>query len=136
MIWAILILLGVPLWLCILGISTLLMRNRKLRKRYGDIPVRVKRAGKGRWSRGHAIWVSDVFAYRGSSAMWDEQLDHVTDATLRDPSREEREKLHRLGDGFAVATFSTSNGETLDVAAGPDHRTALLGPFSTVTKPA
>ena len=62
MIWAILALLGVPLWLCAPGILSLVLRNRELRKRYGDIPVRVRRAGKKRWTRGHAIWVSDVFA--------------------------------------------------------------------------
>ena len=65
MIWAILALLGVPLWLCALRILTAVVQNRKLRKRYGDIPVRVRRAGKKRWTRGHAIWVSDVFAWRG-----------------------------------------------------------------------
>ena len=68
MIWAILALLGVPLWLCALGILTAVVQNRKLRKRYGDIPVRVRRPGKKRWTRGHAIWVSDVFAWRGTPA--------------------------------------------------------------------
>jgi hypothetical protein len=48
MIWAILALLGVPLWLCALGIWALLHRNKSLRQRHGDIPVRVLRAGKTR----------------------------------------------------------------------------------------
>jgi hypothetical protein len=61
-IWAILVLLGVPLWLCALGILAIFASNRKQRKRPGDIPVRVRRPGKERWTRGHAIWVSDVFA--------------------------------------------------------------------------
>ena len=68
MIWAILALLGVPLWLCALGILTAVVQNRKLRKRYGDIPVGVRGPGKKRWTRGHAIWVSDVFAWRGTPA--------------------------------------------------------------------
>lgn len=58
MIWAILALLGVPLWLCALAILALLYRNRSLRQGHGDIPVRVQRAGKTRWTRGHAVWVS------------------------------------------------------------------------------
>ena len=37
MIWAILALLGVPLWLCAAGITIIVFRNRSLRKRYGDI---------------------------------------------------------------------------------------------------
>ena len=52
---AILALLGVPLWLCAILILVIVVRNRKLRKRHGDIPVRVKRPGKQRWTRGHAI---------------------------------------------------------------------------------
>jgi hypothetical protein len=35
-------------------------------------------AGKRRWTRGHAIWVSDVFAWRGSPAAWNEELLWVT----------------------------------------------------------
>jgi hypothetical protein len=41
MIWAILALLGVPLWLCTAGILVVALNNRRLRKRHGDIPVRV-----------------------------------------------------------------------------------------------
>ena len=67
MVWAILALLGVPLWLCAAGIIITVLRNRGLRQRHGDIPVRVKRAGKTRWTRGHAIWVSDVFRRSGEA---------------------------------------------------------------------
>ena len=70
MIWALLALVGVPLWLCALGILALVYRNRGLRKRHGDIAVRVQRTGKSRWTRGHAVWVSDVLAWRGSPAAW------------------------------------------------------------------
>ena len=63
MIWAILIFLGVPLWLCAAGITITVLKNRGLRNRRGDIPARVKGPGMKRWARGHAIWVSDVFAF-------------------------------------------------------------------------
>ena len=130
MIWAILAALGVPLWLCALGILALVVQNRKLRKRYGDIPVRVRRPGKKGWTRGHAIWVSDVFAWRGSPAAWDEDLLQVSEATPRDADPQERKKLRRLGEHPAIATLALSDGETLDVAAGPEQRAALLGPFA------
>ena len=135
MIWAVLAFLGVPLWLCALGILTIFLSNRKLRKRPGNIPVRVRRPGKKRWTRGHAIWVSDVFAWRGSPAAWNEDLVQLTGVTPRTPDPEERKKLHRLGDGFSIVTLATVEGETLEVAAGPEERLALLGPFPTVTKP-
>lgn len=130
MIWAILVALGVPLWLCALGILTLVVQNRRLRKRYGDIPVRVRRPGRKRWARGHAIWVSDVFAWRGSPAAWDEDLLQVSEVTLRDANPEERKKLRRLGEHPAIATLALPEGEALDVAAGSEQRVALLGPFA------
>jgi hypothetical protein len=129
MIWAILALLGVPLWLCAVGITIIVFRNRGLRKRYGDIPVRVKRPGKTRWTRGHAVWVSDVFAWRGSPAAWSEDIVQVTGVRLRSPDEEERHKLRRLGDGVQIATLSSLDGEPLEVATWPEDRTALVGPF-------
>jgi len=129
MIWAILALLGVPLWLCALGILAIALNNRKLRKRHGDIPVRVRRPGKKRWTRGHAIWVSDVFAWRGSPAAWNEDLVQVSRVTLRTADPEERKKLHRLGDDPAIATLAIVDGDALEVAAGPEERSALVGPF-------
>ena len=130
MIWAILAALGVPLWLCALGILMLVVQNRRLRKRYGDIPVRVRRPGKKGWTRGHAIWVSNVFAWRGSPAAWDEDLLQVSKVTPRDADPQERKKLRRLGEHPAIATLALSDGETLDVAAGSEQRVALLGPFA------
>ena len=46
MIWAILAALGVPLWLCALGIFALLFQNRALKRRSGNIAVRVRPVGK------------------------------------------------------------------------------------------
>jgi hypothetical protein len=131
MIWAILALLGVPLWLCALGILALLYRNKSLRQRHGDIPVRVLRAGKTRWTRGHAVWVSDVFAWRGSPAAWNEDLLHVTSARIEALEPDELTKLHRLGDNPTVARLTPAVGEPLRVAVASEHRAALLGRFGT-----
>jgi hypothetical protein len=133
MIWAILAFLGVPLWLCAVAILLIALNNRKLRKRYGNIPVRVKRPGKERWRRGHAIWVSDVFAWRGSPAAWSEDLAHVADVTQRAPGPEEQKKLHRLGDGLVIATMTPVDGGSFEVAVRSEARTAILGPFPTLT---
>ena len=129
MIWAILALLGVPLWVCAAGITIITFRNRGLRKRHGDIPVRVKRPGKTRWTRGHALWVSDVFAWRGSPAAWSEDIVQVTGVRVRSPDEKERHKLRRLGDGVQIATLSSMDGEPLEVATWPEEHTALVGPF-------
>jgi hypothetical protein len=130
MIWLILAFLGVPLWLCALAIMSLVYRNRSLRLREGDLPVRVLRAGKTRWTRGHALWVSDVFAWRGSPAAWNEGLVHVVDASAGTPEPAELKKLHRLDDP-AVAVLTSETGEALRVAVASKHAAALLGPYGT-----
>jgi hypothetical protein len=130
MIWAILALLGVPLWLCAIAIGTVVVQNRKLRKRPGNVPVRVLIPGKTRWSAGHGVWVSDVFAWRGSPAAWREDLVQVSDASARVAEAEVEKRLHRIGDHPVVATFVLADGGTLEVAAGVEHRAELLGPFA------
>ena len=129
MVWAILFLLGIPLWFIVVGITVTVVRNRRLRARHGNIPVRLKRPGKARWVRGNGIWVSDVFAFRGSPAAWSEDIVQVRGVELRDPTDEERHKLRHLGDDVLIATLSIAEGEPYDVAARSEQRTALVGPF-------
>jgi hypothetical protein len=74
MIWTLLALLGVPLWLCAIAIVTLILRNRELRHRPGNVPVRRRLPGKKQGSRSHGVWVGDVLAFRGSPAAWQESL--------------------------------------------------------------
>jgi hypothetical protein len=135
MIWAILAMVGVPLWLCAVGIFVLVYRNRQLRKRHGDIPVRVLRPGKTRWVRGHALWISDVFAWRGSPAGWNEGLFHAVAATVGSAEPGERKALRHLGDSPAVVALTADDGRLLRVAADSEHRAALMGPFSSRSQP-
>lgn len=129
MIWAILIFLGVPLWLCAAGIFTVIYRNRALRKRDGDIPVRVLKPGNTRWTRGHAVWVSDVFAWRGSPAAWNEGLIHVVSVGVAAATPAEQKRLHRLGNAPVIATMRTAENTTVKVAAAGEDGSAVLGPF-------
>jgi hypothetical protein len=135
MVWAILAALGVPLWLCAAGILTLILRNRALRKRPGNLPVRIRRAGKTRWSPGHGVWIHDVFAFRGLPAAWKEALVWATEASARPASEQEREKLHRIGDAPIVVTLTLDEGETVELAARPEHKADLLGPFAPAVAP-
>ena len=136
MIWAILAFLGVPLWLIALALLGLYFRNRTLRKRPGNIPVRVLRQGKRRWIRGHGVWISDVFAWRGSPAAWREDLAQVRSVYVHVPDAEQRKKLRRLGADAVVASLSLADGSSLDVATKGEHRAALPGPFGDATQEA
>ena len=133
MIWAVLVAVGVPLWLCAVAILTLVYRNRTLRRRPGNVPVRVRRAGKRRWAPAHGIWTHDVFAFRGSPAAWQEGLVWVVAASTREPTTDERRRLHRIGSDPVVATFTASEGERLEVAARREHEHVLLGPHGAAS---
>jgi hypothetical protein len=133
MIWAVLVFLGVPLWLCAMGILTLVFRSRRLRARHGNVPVRVLRPGHTRWTRGNALWVSDVFAWRGSPAAWAEDLVRVVEAHGRPATTNEAKALHRLGAAPVVVELTGADVETLTVATSQIHRTDLLGPFTSAT---
>jgi len=132
-IWAVLALLGVPLWLCALAIGVTIMRNRSLRKRVGDVPVRARLAGKKRWTRGHGAWVHDVFAFRASPAVWQEHLLWVSSATVVPANATDQKKLRRLGSGFVIARFHPPNGEPAEFATSAAHSTALMGAAAGVT---
>jgi hypothetical protein len=132
MIWAILALVGVPLWLCAVAISVLVLRNRKLRKRPGSIPVRIRVAGKGRWHPGHGFWVHDVFAFRGSPAAWKESLVQVGRVAVQPASKEQQKGLHRLGDNPVVANFELVPKGALQLAAHAEDASLLFGPFGGV----
>lgn len=130
MIWAVLIALGVPLWLIAAGILTLVFRNRSLRKRPGNIPCKVRPTDKKRWTSGHGVWVSDVFAWAGSTAPWKGELAWAAGIGTRPADEEERKKLRRLGDSPLIASLALAEGGMVEVAAKREYRAGLLGPFA------
>ena len=129
-ITAILIALGVPLWVIAISLGVLVFRDLKLRKRPGSIPVRVLPEGQKKWTKGYALWVSDVFAWRGSPAAWKGDVVQAIGAFLRTPNAEERKKLHRLDDDPVLASLALSDGASLEVATRPEHGSTLAGPFA------
>ena len=134
MIWAILVAVGVPLWLCAAGILTLLLRNRSLRRRGGDLPIRM-RSGEGRrWRRGHALWVHDVLCFRASPAGWKEELLWVDEVAVR-PATEE-DGLHRLGVNPVVARLSIHDGEPVEVAVSEEHAQRVADQWRRNLEPA
>lgn len=135
MIWAIMAALGVPLWLCALAVVTLVYRNRALHNRPGNVIVRVRGSGKQRWTRAHAIWVSDVFIWRGSPAAWTERAQQVTAIKVRAATPDELTKLRRLGPNPSVTAMTTADHEIFDVATMAEMGDALLGPFARDRQP-
>ena len=133
MIWAALVALGVPLWLCAAGILTLVFRSRSLRKRPGNVPCKFRPAGEKKWTSGHGVWVSDVFAWQGSTAAWKSELAWTAGLATRPPDGEERKKLRRLGDSPLIASLALAEGGTVEVAAKREDSADLVGPFAGST---
>ena len=129
MIWVILAVLGVPLWLCAAGLSVLVMRNRAIRHRPGNVKVRRRRQGKSRWTRGYGVWVHDVFAFRGSPAAWAESLIPVREAVTLSPSESDLKKLRRLG---AATVDRTAHRRRWRARRFRDHARARPRPLRTL----
>jgi hypothetical protein len=127
-IWVILVALGVPLWLCAAGILTLVLRNRAIRHRPGNIPCRLRTDPNKRWRRGHGVWIHDVFGFRGSPAAWVEALWWVTEVSVR-PATAEDGKFRGIGDHPVIATMETSVQGRVEVAARAEVASALTEPF-------
>jgi hypothetical protein len=72
--------------------------------------------------------VHDVFAFRGSPAAWDEVLEYVQGATARPATPEEAHKLRGLDEPI-IATLTTDDRRTIEVAASRRDRAKLLAPF-------
>jgi hypothetical protein len=120
---------GVPLWLCALAILALVFRDRSLRKRPGNVPVRLRRPGSRRWRRGHAVWTHDVLSFRGSPAAWQQELVWVVSGEARAATAAERRQLRRIGDRPIIACFTLQDGGTIEVAARSQHADRLLDAF-------
>ncbi len=130
MTWVIVAAAAVLLSLCAAAIVTLALSDRALRRRPGNVPVRIRRSRNDRWSPGHGLWVHDVFAFRGLPGAWKEALVWASEASARPASAAERKRLRLNGEEAIVVTLTPVEGETIDVAARPEYRYDLLGPFA------
>jgi DNA-directed RNA polymerase specialized sigma24 family protein len=120
-------------WLCGIALGILVLRNRALRHRRGNVKVRRRRSGRSRWTRGYGVWVHDVFAFRGSPAAWAESLIAVQDAFVLCSTATERKKLRKLGPSPVIARFIDEDGEHVDFAITSEHELDLLGPLAAAS---
>lgn len=130
MLWVLLVFLGVPLWLCAVGITVLVLRNRSMRKRDEDIPLLLRHAASTRWHRGHGIWIHDVFAFRASPAAWSVELLWVQHAASRKPTGEELHRLRHLGHSPTILTLTTDDSAKVEIATAGADAASALGPFA------
>jgi hypothetical protein len=129
LIWAILVMIGVPLWLCAMAIAVLIRRHSLLKKRPGNVTMRWREAGSKRWTLGNAVWVHDVIAFRARPAAWTERLEWVTTARVRPPSDTEVPKLKRLGDSPVIVELQLADGSVAKVGLAAIDLATVLDPL-------
>jgi hypothetical protein len=126
MIWAVLALLGIPLWLSAVGILDLVFRDRGRRRRAADIPMLPHLAVKGRWHRGHGLWVqcwASAAAPRPGT-----RRCCGRPAGPRALTSDEAHKFRRLERPVA-ATFAAVDGPAFEAVTARQQLPLLLGPF-------
>jgi hypothetical protein len=134
MLIAFLALLGVDLLVIVILAALLLGRRRWLKRQPGEFPgaIRVSSGdveGLGpKWTRGYGRWVHDVLVWTKAPLMLRNESVPVDRFTGDRPAH--AGEVKRLGDKPIVVEF-TSEGAKIEVAAKPENRALVSGPFST-----
>lgn len=128
MIWALLALLGIPLWFIVLVLVAALGNRRAVTAGQGTFRFRTW-TGKG-WSRrrGVARWVSDVLVEHKGIALIRSDAEHVTHLEVADASSD-----HGTGHGDDLVELCLTvagRDEPLVIAVHPDAVRIAQGPFS------
>jgi hypothetical protein len=138
MLIAFLALLGVDLIVIVILAALVLGRRRWLKRQPGEFSgaIRVTSGdveGLGpKWKRGYGRWVRDVLVWTKAPLMFRNELVPVDRLTEERPAH--ADEVKRLGDEPVVVEF-TSVGAKIEVAAKPEHRALLTGPFATPGTP-
>ncbi|MFC2037569.1 hypothetical protein ACFLYD_06350 [Chloroflexota bacterium] len=136
MIWAILAVLGVPIWLVVGGLGTVLWIRSRSKKAPGVFPAKIRlRSGSfegisEKWTPMpiSALWVHDVLLVHKGLALVRTIPLPVAEAvgTVQEANPSE---IKRLGEQPALLTFRLDNGAELELATPGDSSSVALGPF-------
>jgi hypothetical protein len=137
MLWAILALLGVPIWLVVGGLAIMLWSRSRFKKQDGVFPAKMRHesgaaSGDGeKWPpvSSYALWVHDVLlVHKGLGMMQTIPLGVVGaegSVESADP-----EKVKRMGENPMLLRFRLDDGAVLQMAVPGDSLTLAQGPFS------
>jgi hypothetical protein len=132
MLIALLAVLGVDLIVIVVFLGFVVARKRWVSRRPGAFrgAVRVSSGNIDslgpKWRRGYGRWVRDVFVWTKGPFLFRNELVLADGVVEERPARPGEVK--RLGDQPVVARFEAGEA-TVEVAAGDDDRTLLVGPF-------
>ena len=130
MIWALLALLGIPLWF-IAVVLIAAFRNRNAVRSSTDVFEFKLKKGDG-WARrkSFARWVSDVLIVHTGIALIRSQAAQVNAINVLDPTQPVPNNPGEVPTELEVAF---TNGESLSIAVSAEHLDAALGPTKRST---
>ncbi len=138
MLWALMAILGVPLWLVIGGLSFSLYNRHKFRQRPDVFTTKIRLESgsasgfKEKWPpvSNYALWVHDVLlVHKGLGLMPTTPVGVVgLEGSLSDANPEQ---VKRLGENPKVLRIKLDDGSVLQLAVPEEHLVLAQGPFQT-----
>ena len=138
MLWALLALLGVPLWLVAGGLGLTLWQRSKFKKKEGVFPTKMRLASgtapgvSEKWPpmSSFALWVHDVLlVHKGLGLMSTFPLG--VEAPEGSAESADPEEVKRLGDQPVLLRFRLDDGAVLEMAVPEESQKVAQGPFSS-----
>jgi len=132
MIWAILALLGVPIWLVVGGLAAMLLSRSRFKKREGVFPAKMRQgSGAGaNWPRmsNYALWVHDVLlVHKGLGLL---QTVPLGVAGVEGPAEiAPPQEVKGLGEHPVLLRFRLDDGDVLQMAVPGNSQKLAQGPF-------
>jgi hypothetical protein len=135
MVIALLIFVGIPLWLIAIALLLVLRQRRRVAKRPGTFDAKIRATsgtveGTGaKWSSGTAWWVSNVLVLAGGPARTRYTLLPVSRAMPEAIHPARPEEVKRMGDAPAIVPFLLDPSGAIEVAVRSGDVDRALGPF-------
>ncbi|MGD9893481.1 MAG: hypothetical protein AB7R89_07020 [Dehalococcoidia bacterium] len=135
MVIALLIFIGIPLWLIAIALLLVLRQRRRVAKRAGSFDAKIRATsgaveGAGpKWSSGSAWWVSNVLVLAGGPARTRYTLLPVSRAMPEAIHPAQPDQVKRMGDAPVIVPFLLDPSGAVEVAVRSGNEYRALGPF-------
>ncbi len=127
MIWALLALLGVPIWLIIGALIAVSVSRRRFQRSEGVFPLRMREASDTKFQKkAHGRWVHDVLIVNKGLAL---VLTNPYGIQSLRRNQDNAAPIKGLGDIPLVFDIQTDEGTSLVMAIPAEHRDLGVGPF-------
>lgn len=138
MLWALLAILGVPLWLVVGGLSFSLWNRHKFRQQPGVFTTKIRLESgqftgfREKWppASNYAIWVHDVLIVHKGLGLVPTSPVGVK-GLVGAPTDANPELVKRLGDNPKMVRIELDDDSILLLAVPEEHLALALGPFQT-----